>query len=136
MSRLPSHSILDFARNDRLDCVHVRQTKRGAGDPNDRHASGHKSEWRHFRWVGDLTNGLGQRDSRRENGASTRRHCGNGRNVVPAAGESRGYRQVLCVRGENRANFDTIPVEVWVTRFMTGEELRVTHGVFTLVAID
>ena len=30
----------------------------------------------------------------------------------------------------------TIPVEVWVTRYMTGEELRVTHGVFTLVAID
>jgi acyl-CoA thioesterase YciA len=30
----------------------------------------------------------------------------------------------------------TIPVEVWVTRFMTGEELRVTHGVFTLVAVD
>ena len=30
----------------------------------------------------------------------------------------------------------TIPVEVWVTRYMTGEELRVTHGVFTLVAVD
>ncbi len=30
----------------------------------------------------------------------------------------------------------TIPVEVWVTRYMTGEELRVTHGVFTFVAID
>jgi acyl-CoA hydrolase len=27
-------------------------------------------------------------------------------------------------------------VEVWVTRYMTGEELRVTHGVFTLVAVD
>ena len=30
----------------------------------------------------------------------------------------------------------TIPVEVWVTRHMTGEERRVTHGVFTLVAVD
>src|SRR5262245_8486671 len=30
----------------------------------------------------------------------------------------------------------TIPVEVWVTRYMTGEELKVTHGVFTLVAVD
>src|SRR5437660_9875264 len=30
----------------------------------------------------------------------------------------------------------TIPVEVWVTRFMTGEDHRVTHGVFTLVAVD
>jgi acyl-CoA thioesterase YciA len=30
----------------------------------------------------------------------------------------------------------TIPVEVWITRYMTGEELRVTHGVFTLVAVD
>jgi len=30
----------------------------------------------------------------------------------------------------------TIPVEVWVTRYMTGEQLRVTHGVFTYVAVD
>src|SRR5213075_3419639 len=30
----------------------------------------------------------------------------------------------------------TIPVDVWVTRYMTGEELRVTHGVSTLVAVD
>ena len=30
----------------------------------------------------------------------------------------------------------TIPVEVWVTRYMTGEELRVTRGVFTFVAVD
>ena len=30
----------------------------------------------------------------------------------------------------------TIPVEVWVTRYMTSEERRVTHGVFTLVAVD
>jgi acyl-CoA thioesterase YciA len=30
----------------------------------------------------------------------------------------------------------TIPVEVWVTRYMTGEERRVTHGVFTLVAVN
>jgi acyl-CoA thioesterase YciA len=30
----------------------------------------------------------------------------------------------------------TIAVEVWVTRYMTGEQLRVTHGVFTLVAVD
>ena len=30
----------------------------------------------------------------------------------------------------------TIPVDVWVTRYMTGEQLRVTHGVFTYVAVD
>ena len=30
----------------------------------------------------------------------------------------------------------TIPVEVWVTRYMTGEQVRVTHGVFTYVAVD
>ena len=29
-----------------------------------------------------------------------------------------------------------IPVDVWVTRYMTGEEVRVTHGVFTYVAVD
>jgi acyl-CoA thioesterase YciA len=30
----------------------------------------------------------------------------------------------------------TIPVEVWVMRYMSGEHLRVTHGVFTYVAVD
>jgi acyl-CoA thioesterase YciA len=30
----------------------------------------------------------------------------------------------------------TIPVEVWVTRYMSGEQLRVTHGVFIYVAVD
>ncbi len=30
----------------------------------------------------------------------------------------------------------TIPVEVWVTRYMTGQQLRVTHGVFIYVAVD
>ena len=29
-----------------------------------------------------------------------------------------------------------IPVDVWVTRYMTDEQLRVTHGVFTYVAVD
>jgi acyl-CoA thioesterase YciA len=29
-----------------------------------------------------------------------------------------------------------IPVEVWVQRYMSGEEVRVTHGVFTYVAVD
>jgi len=29
-----------------------------------------------------------------------------------------------------------IPVEVWVERYKTGEQLRVTHGVFTYVAVD
>ncbi|MEY2494905.1 MAG: acyl-CoA thioesterase YciA [Verrucomicrobiota bacterium] len=28
-----------------------------------------------------------------------------------------------------------IPVEVWVQRYMSGEEVRVTHGVFTYVAL-
>ena len=30
----------------------------------------------------------------------------------------------------------TISVEVWVTRYMTGEQTRVTHGVFIYVAVD
>lgn len=30
----------------------------------------------------------------------------------------------------------TIPVEVWVTRYMTGEQTRVTQGVFIYVAVD
>ena len=30
----------------------------------------------------------------------------------------------------------TIPVEVWVNRYMTGEQVRVTRGVFIYVAID
>jgi acyl-CoA thioesterase YciA len=29
-----------------------------------------------------------------------------------------------------------IPVEVWVQRYMSGEQIRVTHGVFTYVAVD
>ena len=29
-----------------------------------------------------------------------------------------------------------IPIEVWANRFMTGEEVRVTEGVFVYVAID
>ncbi|MDQ2825202.1 MAG: acyl-CoA thioesterase [Verrucomicrobiota bacterium] len=30
----------------------------------------------------------------------------------------------------------TIPVEVWVQRYKTGEQLRVTRGVFIYVAVD
>jgi acyl-CoA thioesterase YciA len=30
----------------------------------------------------------------------------------------------------------TIPVEVWVQRYMSGEQVRVTHAVFTYVAVD
>jgi hypothetical protein len=85
---------------------HERKAERRAGDSNHRHAAGHKSEWRHFRRMGDVTNGLGQRDSSGEDSASARRHGGNGRNVVPAAGESGGHRQMLCARGENWADFD------------------------------
>jgi acyl-CoA thioesterase YciA len=29
-----------------------------------------------------------------------------------------------------------IPIEAWVNRFMTGEEVRVTEGVFVYVAVD
>src|SRR5512133_2782122 len=83
-----------------------RATQGRAGDSNHRHASGYKSERRHFRRVGDLTNGLGQRDSSGEDSTSARRHGGNGRNVVPAAGESGGHRQMFCARGENWADFD------------------------------
>jgi acyl-CoA thioesterase YciA len=28
-----------------------------------------------------------------------------------------------------------ISVEVWVTRYQTGEQVKVTHGVFTYVAL-
>src|SRR5467141_5097408 len=30
----------------------------------------------------------------------------------------------------------TIPVEVWVRRYMHGKQVRVTHGVFIYVAVD
>jgi len=30
----------------------------------------------------------------------------------------------------------TIPVEVWVQRYMSGQQVRVTRGVFTYVAVD
>ena len=30
----------------------------------------------------------------------------------------------------------TIPVEVWVQRYMSGEQVRVTQGVFVYVAVD
>ena len=30
----------------------------------------------------------------------------------------------------------TIPVEVWVQRYMSGEQVRVTRGVFIYVAVD
>jgi len=30
----------------------------------------------------------------------------------------------------------TIPVEVWAQRYMTGEQVRVTHGIFIYVAVD
>lgn len=30
----------------------------------------------------------------------------------------------------------TIPVEVWVQRYMSGEQIRVTQGVFIYVAVD
>ena len=30
----------------------------------------------------------------------------------------------------------TIPVEVWARRYRSGEQIRVTHGVFTYVAVD
>ncbi len=30
----------------------------------------------------------------------------------------------------------TIPVDVWVHRYMLGQRIRVTHGVFTYVAVD
>src|SRR5438046_9525427 len=30
----------------------------------------------------------------------------------------------------------TIPVEVWLQRYRSGEEARVTHGLFTHVAVD
>ena len=30
----------------------------------------------------------------------------------------------------------TIPVDVWVHRYMQGQSIRVTHGIFTYVAVD
>ena len=86
--------------------------------------------------MGNLTNGLGQRNS-----------CGENREarVVTVAMEGMSFLQpvrvgdtVRCYARIERIGRTsmTIPVEVWVTRYMTGEELRVTHGVFTFVAVD
>ena len=64
--------------------------------------------------------------------------------VVTAAMEGMSFLEPVRVgdtvtvmrESRKRADSMTIPVEVWVTRHMTGEERRVTHGVFTLVAVD
>ena len=76
-------------------------------------------------------------------GIAAIRHCRS--RVVTAAMEGMSFLQPVRVGDTVRcyAHVEkigrtsmTIPVEVWVTRYMTGEELRVTHGVFTLVAVD
>lgn len=65
--------------------------------------------------------------------------------VVTVAMEGMSFLQPVCV-GDTVACYArvekigrtsmTIPVEVWVQRYMTGEQVRVTHGVFTYVAVD
>ncbi len=65
--------------------------------------------------MADVANGFGQRHSRRKGGASTRCHSGI---------ERIGRTSMV------------IPVEVWVRRYMHGKQIRVTHGVFTHVAVD
>jgi len=65
--------------------------------------------------------------------------------VVTVAMEGMSFLEPVCV-GDTVACYAwvekigrtsmTIPVEVWVERYMSGEEGRVTHGVFTYVAVD
>ena len=65
--------------------------------------------------------------------------------VVTVAMEGMSFLEPVCV-GDTVACYArvekigrtsmTIPVEVWVERYMSGEEVRVTHGVFTYVAVD
>src|SRR6266513_5943168 len=84
----------------------AKRTTGRAGDPNDCHAEGYKSERRYFRRLVDLANGPRQRNSCRENGASASRHGGDGRNVVSGTCASGGYGSVLCPHRENRPNID------------------------------
>src|SRR3989475_6557888 len=51
---------------------------------------------------------------------------------VRAGDTVRCYARVEKIGGTSM----TIPVEVWVTGSRTGEGRRVTHGVFTLAAVD
>jgi acyl-CoA thioesterase YciA len=45
---------------------------------------------------------------------------------------------VACYARVERIGYSSIriPIEAWANRFMTGEELRVTEGVFIYVAVD
>jgi acyl-CoA thioesterase YciA len=65
--------------------------------------------------------------------------------VVTVAMDGMSFLQPVCV-GDTVACYAwvekigrtsmTIPVEVWVQRYMSGEQVRVTHAVFTYVAVD
>src|SRR5207244_5629678 len=76
------------------------------GNPNDCDAQRDESKWRHFWWMANIANGPGQRNSCGENCASASRYGGDGKDVISATGAGRGYRQMLCTGGENRADFD------------------------------
>ena len=56
-----------------------------------------------------VANGSGQRNPRRENGEDTRRHCGDGRDVIPPAGARGRYGGVLCLGRKNRPHVDDDP---------------------------
>src|SRR4029434_7584069 len=64
---LYSELVLFFAPN-------ARRTQRRIGYSNDRHAYGYEPQWRHFWWMGDLTNGPGERNSCSEKRPNTRCH--------------------------------------------------------------
>ncbi len=65
--------------------------------------------------------------------------------VVTVAMDGMSFLQPVCV-GDTVACYAwvekigrtsmTIPVEVWVQRYMSGEQVRVTHAIFTYVAVD
>ena len=65
--------------------------------------------------------------------------------VVTVAMDGMSFLQPVCV-GDTVACYAwvekigrtsmTIPVEVWVQRYMSAERVRVTHAIFTYVAVD
>ena len=87
----------------------ARKTQRRIGYSHDRHAGRYKPKWRCFWWMVDVANGLGQRHSRFENSESARRYGRNGGPVISSTGRGRGYGDVLCLGGKNRADVNDHP---------------------------
>ncbi len=81
--------------------------------------------------MANLANGFGEQHSRRKSGAMAM----EGMSFLEPV---RVGDTVACYAWVERIGRTSmvIPVEVWVRRYMHGKQIRVTHGVFTHVAVD